>query len=66
MGCLSYLLSCFFKKEQQTEITNPLHKSFDSCETVDRQIGHQYIDNNNITIITTPKRVHFSNSITDD
>ena len=65
MECLSYLLSCFFKKEQQTEITNPLHKSFDSCETVDKQIGHQYNNNNNITTIT-PKRVHFSHSITDD
>ena len=64
MRCVSYMFSCFFKKEQQKEFSNPLLKSFDSCETIDNN-NHQYNHNNNITSITT-KKVHFSDTIMSD
>jgi hypothetical protein len=62
MGCFSCLFSCFFEKEQQnSDIMNPLQcESIESHETIDRNIGHYY-NNDEPIRISSQKKVRFSN-----
>lgn len=70
MKYLLYFFSCFFKKEQQNDIMNPLYThnscdSYNSCDTVDCNNNLYYITRDSSSTNTSPKKVRFS-SFTDE